>query len=154
MFQPGFVESENSEIVLKDFDADTLSSLLEFIYTAKITITEENAQVSFSSIILIELASPSSGHPDRSQPPAPLPSQGGGWRGGGQAHRLQQCPYYKVFIVISLLCPKYPYFVQNIPLLSKVSLFCPKYLFLSKISLFFPKCPYFVQKSHKKWWAG
>ena len=45
MFQPGFVESENSEIVLKDFDADTLSSLLEFIYTAKITITEENAQV-------------------------------------------------------------------------------------------------------------
>ena len=44
MFQPGFVESENSEIVLKDFDADTLSSLLEFIYTAKITITEENAQ--------------------------------------------------------------------------------------------------------------
>ena len=55
MFQPGFVESENSEIVLKDFDADTLSSLLEFIYTAKITITEENAQVSFSSIILIDL---------------------------------------------------------------------------------------------------
>ena len=50
MFQPGFVESENSEIVLKDFDADTLSSLLEFIYTAKITITEENAQVSFSSL--------------------------------------------------------------------------------------------------------
>ena len=45
MFQPGFVESENSEIVLKDFDADTLASLLEFIYTAKITITEENAQV-------------------------------------------------------------------------------------------------------------
>ena len=57
MFQPGFVESENSEIVLKDFDADTLASLLEFIYTAKITITEENAQVSvsFSSIILIDL---------------------------------------------------------------------------------------------------
>ena len=51
MFQPGFVESENSEIVLKDFDADTLSSLLEFIYTAKITITEENAQVSFSFLI-------------------------------------------------------------------------------------------------------
>ena len=55
MFQPGFVESENSEIVLKDFDADTLSSLLEFIYTAKITITEENAQVADVSLMCFSL---------------------------------------------------------------------------------------------------
>jgi len=44
MFQPGFVEQENNEVVLKDFDADTLAVLLEFMYTAKITITEDNAQ--------------------------------------------------------------------------------------------------------------
>ena len=29
---------------LQEFDPDTLASLLEFMYTAKITITEENAQ--------------------------------------------------------------------------------------------------------------
>ena len=44
MFQPGFVEQDNNEVVLKDFDPDTLASLLEFMYTAKITITEDNAQ--------------------------------------------------------------------------------------------------------------
>ena len=140
MFQPGFVESENSEIVLKDFDADTLSSLLEFIYTAKITITEENAQVadmflmcfslylSFTFVfekldkfklkintkeILIrvklllfqyhnvynvfkmssfhqhEISNLQSfcrlGHPDRGEPAAPLPGEGGGRGGGGKA---------------------------------------------------------------------
>merc|ERR1719319_1295906 len=35
---------DNKEIVLKDFDPDTLAALLEFMYTAKITITEDNAQ--------------------------------------------------------------------------------------------------------------
>ena len=44
MFQPGFVEQDNKEVVLKDFDPDTLATLLEFMYTAKITITEDNAQ--------------------------------------------------------------------------------------------------------------
>ena len=44
MFQPGFVEQDNNEVVLKDFDPDTLATLLEFMYTAKITITEDNAQ--------------------------------------------------------------------------------------------------------------
>ena len=44
MFQPGFVEQENKEVVLKDFDADTLSVLLNYMYTATITITEETVQ--------------------------------------------------------------------------------------------------------------
>jgi hypothetical protein len=44
MFQPGFVEQDNNEVVLKDFDPDTLATLLEFMYTAKITISEDNAQ--------------------------------------------------------------------------------------------------------------
>ena len=29
---------------MQDFDPETLAALLEFMYTAKITITEENAQ--------------------------------------------------------------------------------------------------------------
>ena len=44
MFQPGFVEQENKEIQLQDFDAETLSTLLDYIYTSSITITEENVQ--------------------------------------------------------------------------------------------------------------
>ena len=44
MFQPGFVEQENKEVVLKDFDPDTLSLLLDYMYTATITITEETVQ--------------------------------------------------------------------------------------------------------------
>ena len=44
MFQPGFIEQDNNEVVLKDFNPDTLATLLEFMYTAKITITEDNAQ--------------------------------------------------------------------------------------------------------------
>ena len=44
MFQPGFVEQENQEVTLKDFDESTLSQLLDFMYTATIMISEENAQ--------------------------------------------------------------------------------------------------------------
>lgn len=44
MFQPGFLEQDNKEVPLKDFDSDTLSSLMDFMYTAQITVTEENAQ--------------------------------------------------------------------------------------------------------------
>ena len=44
MFQPGFVEQDNKEVVLKDFDPDTLGLLLDYMYTATITITEETVQ--------------------------------------------------------------------------------------------------------------
>ena len=44
MFQPGFVEQDNKEVVLKDFDPDTLALLLDYMYTATITITEETVQ--------------------------------------------------------------------------------------------------------------
>jgi len=44
MFQPGFVEQENKTVQLKDFDSTTLSTLLDFMYNSRITITEENAQ--------------------------------------------------------------------------------------------------------------
>jgi len=44
MFQPGFVEQSNNQVELKDFDSETLSSLLDYMYKSKITITEDNAQ--------------------------------------------------------------------------------------------------------------
>jgi len=44
MFQPGFVEQENNQVVLKDFDHETLSILLDYMYTKEINITEDNAQ--------------------------------------------------------------------------------------------------------------
>jgi len=44
MFQPGFIEQENKEVTLQDFEPGTLGLLLDFMYTAKITLNEENAQ--------------------------------------------------------------------------------------------------------------
>ena len=44
MFRSGFQEEETKEVTLNDFHPDILEQLLEFMYTAKITITDENAQ--------------------------------------------------------------------------------------------------------------
>ena len=44
MFQTGFLEQDSGTVVLKDFDAETLGLLLDFMYTASITINEENVQ--------------------------------------------------------------------------------------------------------------
>ena len=44
MFQAGFLEQDSGTVVLKDFDAETLGLLLDFMYTATITINEDNVQ--------------------------------------------------------------------------------------------------------------
>ena len=44
MFQSGFLEQDSGTVVLKDFDAETLGLLLDFMYTATITINEDNVQ--------------------------------------------------------------------------------------------------------------
>ena len=44
MFQTGFLEQDSGTVVLKDFDAETLGLLLDFMYTATITINEDNVQ--------------------------------------------------------------------------------------------------------------
>ena len=38
------MEQDSGTVVLKDFDADTLGSLLDFMYTSTLTITEDNVQ--------------------------------------------------------------------------------------------------------------
>ena len=44
MFQTGFLEQDSGTVILKDFDAETLGLLLDFMYTSTITITEDNVQ--------------------------------------------------------------------------------------------------------------
>ena len=44
MFQTGFLEQDSGTVVLKDFDAETLGLLLDFMYTGTITINEDNVQ--------------------------------------------------------------------------------------------------------------
>ena len=44
MFQAGFLEQDSGTVVLKDFDSETLGQLLDFMYTATITINEDNVQ--------------------------------------------------------------------------------------------------------------
>lgn len=40
-----FKEKTNNRIAIKNLDSTALELILDFIYTGKITITEENAQV-------------------------------------------------------------------------------------------------------------
>ena len=44
MFQPGFLEQDSGTVHLKDFDAETLGLLLDFMYTSTITINQDNVQ--------------------------------------------------------------------------------------------------------------
>lgn len=42
-------ESKAKKIEIKDVDGQTLSKLIDYIYTAEIEVTEENVQVKLSS---------------------------------------------------------------------------------------------------------
>lgn len=46
MFNSGFKESKESEIVIQDLDPHIMSLLIEFMYTSKLVVTEQNFQVS------------------------------------------------------------------------------------------------------------
>lgn len=44
-------ESKAKKIEIKDVDGQTLSKLIDYIYTAEIEVTEENVQVNSGSLI-------------------------------------------------------------------------------------------------------
>jgi len=47
-----FEESKQHKVVLKDIDSKALELLLEYIYTSKVQITEDNVQVRSNSIFV------------------------------------------------------------------------------------------------------
>ena len=72
MYHSGMRESKENQVTLKDLPMDSVSSLVEFAYTGRISITEENVQrLLFASSVL--QVRPSSS-PSRSPSPSPSPS--------------------------------------------------------------------------------
>lgn len=55
MFTTGMQESDQSEVVLKDVDANSVKLLIGFVYTTKLEITEDNAQGLLSTASLFDL---------------------------------------------------------------------------------------------------
>ena len=77
-------ESKAKKIEIKDVDGQTLSKLIDYIYTAEIEVTEENVQVNSAP------ANSSVYHILSAPPPAPIyiiilfypqNNSGGNWRG-------------------------------------------------------------------------
>ncbi len=55
MFTTGMQESGQNEVILKDVDANSVKSIVGFVYTTKLEITEENAQGLLSTASLFGL---------------------------------------------------------------------------------------------------